>query len=363
MKRPTGEAGRRSRSHWNGFVAGASLMVLTMVSVDSLYGSNQPVERVDPTRWEVMGSAFADLWFGALTTIGYDGFGPVPLYAPEYAGAMEAWKTERGLSPTALDRAKNGLRAALVADESFEVLHFVPVYFAGATASEALTSLRALAALPRGNPAGVAPASRFGVAVVASVLTEPAQRAVLADLLEAVEDEWQAMGALPPLAAAPEQIDGVRELWNQGLAPQLADYLNARGLGAGRLVLTPAIGLEGRFFEGDPENPRDNVVVVGLAQDADPATAVAALVRELCYPVVREAFSAAAVRIDDRQQASRLSDRAATRCGAMLLERYAPDALTAYEATFAVGSTETFAGFESLEERLDTLMRSGIQRR
>lgn len=289
-----------------------------------------------PLGWEIERSAFADLWFGALTSVGFDGPGPVPLYATEYAGTLRAAKQRAGLYPTRLDREGDALAKALAADPTFELLHFVPVYLAGAAVPEALDALRAVAAGSPTEMGMLSPRVASGARAIASVLRSPDQRRLLGRLTETLGEEWRALEALEQAEvlgiATSAALDGLQQTWDRVYAPGLTGFLARWGLDGGVVIVTQTVGLEGRFYRGSPTDPSDNVVVVGMGSEPD--AALSGLVRELCFAVVRSAFEEIGDRFDDRSVAARESDHAATRCGALVVERYAPDALPGYRARF-----------------------------
>ena len=79
------------------------------------------------------------------------------------------------------------------------------------------------------------------------------------------------------------------------------------------------------------------LVAVGLVPaGAGLDAALSSLVREMCYPAVRRAFGPFEGRFQDRIDASRASDLAATRCGELLLEEHAPDKVAVYRARFGL---------------------------
>ncbi len=312
--------------------------------------------------WIFTVSEFADLWFGSLAAIGYAGSGGTPLYDPAYAARRRVQMARAGIERTPIDTEARRLRAALSADPAFELLHFVPVYFAGASADEALAALAAVAETRAGVPSGLPTVTRFGASVVGSVLAGPSQRRVLAELVSAVEAEHEATrGVLSGVTG--DAVARVQERWNRELAPGLDGFLGARALESGRVYLSLVLGLEGRFFSGDPDVAGDNVVVLGWAPGVSAPSVVSGLVRELCYPLVREAFAATNTAFADRHEAARTSDRAATRCGARLLAELAPEALPHYERRF--GTTRGFSGpdLSALDRALDAHMLRSIRKR
>jgi hypothetical protein len=314
--------------------------------------------------WSPRRSSSADLWFHSLAVLGVTGFGAVPLYAADYAAAAEREKAMRG-SHTLLDRRAAALRQALAEDSAFEVLHFAPLYFAG---SEPVAMLDALQAVAREGPdaaAHLGPAERFGAVALGTALPSPAERRLLGELAAALEDEWlrfyrQWSARSATLRA--RQAEAVAQNWRP-LAVALAPYLARRHLDGGALLLSPALGADGRLFEGDPRSSTDNVVAVAVpASDTTAANAVFLAVRELCYPAVRAALAVAGGVGDDRIQGERLSGRAAVRCGALLLQRYAPESEAAYERTWlaVTGEPGLFPAAFPIPEALKTALATEV---
>ncbi len=298
--------------------------------------------------WTLVEAPQVNLWFHGLAVVGFRGFGPLPLYDPGYAGRIRRAKDSLGVFPTALDRQAERFRTAFEEDSSFEVLHFVPLYFAAADRAAMLEALRAVARQRSGVPAVADPRTRFGTAAVAAVLQKPEQRRTLGEFADALDREWQQFygGYWARLGA--ERGPRVAELqmeWDARFAPPLADYLRAQRLDRGIIFLSPALGADGRIFDGDPADRTDNLVAVRFPASGDaPDLPLYAVVRELCYPAVRQALAgepASASRI----AAERRSSDAAVRCGALLLRARAPALVAGYRRAFA-GDTLT-ASFEA----------------
>ena len=92
---------------------------------------------------------------------------------------------------------------------------------------------------------------------------------------------------------------------------------------------SPGIGSEGRILSGDPANPWDNQVVVGLRSATGDSLGLtieltARLLKETCYPAVREAMAQVGFEVSDPAEGAKISSHSATRCAGMVLDRYAP---------------------------------------
>lgn len=283
--------------------------------------------------WQVTNSAFADLWYHGLAVVGFHGFGPNPLYDVRYGRQAARSRPDGPLAGAAPE-----LLRELERDPAFELLHFIPVYLAGAGPREALAGLRSVSRSSELSSSASDPAMRSGLEVVGALLPEEAQRRTLGRFVDLLEREW-AEGLEEEMArrqAADEpKLRALESRWTEVFVPALNGYLGAYGLTGGWIVPTPALGLEGRFFQGDPRSAGDNVVIIGLPSDDEGLdVALAPVVRELCFPAVRAAFQEVQSRYSDRVAASRASDAAATRCGELLLERELPEALPAYRTRF-----------------------------
>jgi len=292
-------------------------------------------QRVERNGWAVRHAAHVDLWYHSLAVVGFQGFGAVPLYDPGYAPAIRVAKTALGIPPTTLDREAPVLLEAFRADSIFEVLHFLPVYFALASRVDMLDALDAVSRDPTRAIEESGPRTQFGVGVAGALFTSDEQRRILAAFISAVRQEWDVFyrgyrsNTVLPEA---ETHTAATQLWiTDSIAPALGSFLNRWHLGNGLVLLSPAVGLDGRFVDGDPTNDRDNVVIVGYAPIA--GMEAFQVVREWCYPAVREA-QADAMAGNDRVTAEAESGRAAVRCGDLVMDRYFPAAIDHYRSVF-----------------------------
>ncbi|HEX9894937.1 MAG TPA: hypothetical protein VGA78_13490 [Gemmatimonadales bacterium] len=305
-------------------------------------------------RWSVRSSPAADLWFHGLAVIGFTGFGELPLYAPDYAASVAKDKAARGVV-TELDRRAPYFRTEFARDSAFEVLHFLPLYFPASEPGALLEALGQVAKDDAGQKTQPGSAERFGAAAVAAALPTAAERRVLGELTAALDGEWRhwyrGVDTLAGKDARQERVGEFERAWLP-LEAALGPYLNRYRLTGGIILLTPAVGPDGRLFEGNPGAASDNVLAIAVQPPA--ADAVFFAVRELCYPAVRRAISAARLPDTDRVTGERLSGRAAVRCGRMLLARYAPDAVTGYETAWlrASGQRSQFTDGFVIPDRL-----------
>ncbi len=285
----------------------------------------------ESVRWQVDSDPMVDLWFHGMGLVGVQGPGGAPFYSASYPTEIRAAKERMGVGTTPLDAALPELRAGIARGGELELLHFLPLYFPGVSRTGLLQAVEAIAEAGDGPPSVTERAAEFGATAIASIITDPEQRALIGRFARALDQEWDlflsrhrqemSVDLAPLLAASGRRL-------NDELLPPVAPFLRRFGLQAGRLMVSPGIGREGRILAGDPANPWDNQVVVGLgnlAGSTDPGVDFfARLLKEACYPAVREAMSRAQISGLDPAAGERLSSDAATRCGAMVLDRYAP---------------------------------------
>ena len=341
-----------------GRVAMAIAVATTLSAAEPVDVASQGVEA-----WTFGTDPFAELWYHGLAMVGFDGAGRAPLYDARYAWRVVSERRAAGVEPTRLERERAAFRAALERDPAFEVLHFLPLHLADVPIDVALSSLEALDG--EGTPSRHVDArARRELDALAGVLPRADQRALVADFVRALRIE---RAALPPrdAAALEKRARRVRAIWKDVVTDGLADFIAREGLSGGRVIVTPALGPEGRILR-----PEDGaIVVVGALPDTDPGAVVGAVVRELCFPAVRRAIGPLEGWFDDRTMASDVSDQAATRCGALLLEEYAPGLMAAYQVRF--GSSASRAAFLSaagfappaaaVERQLDQALRRELE--
>ncbi|MDX2121076.1 MAG: hypothetical protein SF070_08505 [Gemmatimonadota bacterium] len=307
---------------------------LSLVSGWLLLGA--PVAAQAPA-WRVSTEPAAGLWFHGMALAGVAGFGTDPLYAPDYRATLATVRRQAGLAATPLEIEPFALGRAFAEDSSLEALHFVPLWFPRSTPLGLLDALTA-ATTPDAATAEPGREERFGASVVAATVHSPAARRVLAGFAARLRAEWQ--GGYPGLHRALLPADRGREVaeaWAP-LAAQLAPYLKSEHLDGGLVLLSPALGPDGRFFGGRPEDPTDNVLAVRLAPEEPARSAVLRMVRELCYPAVRAALADGPAE-PDRVAGEQLSGRVAVRCGHSLLARYAPEAVADYDVLWGTGQS------------------------
>jgi len=301
----------------------AALLVTAIASGDPLpqHALHAQVTAQPPAayQWTVARDPFADLWFHSLAVIGYEGYGALPLYDSRDADRSRGAKARRRVT-TMLDRRAPELRKALAADSAFEVLHFLPLYFVGQEPSRTLSALRA--ALQGSTGVARSTPRTTAANAVAAALPTRRERDVFVSLLDAVDDEWTAFFRSERSARTTEDRLIVRDLqsaWDGRFGAPLAGYLASIGVTRGTILISPALGNDGRIVRG----PGGSVIVAvspnrvtGIGgEDA----ALLRAVRELAFPLLdqlRTPLTGSTTRI----AAEQARDAAAVRAGAMILD-------------------------------------------
>jgi hypothetical protein len=277
----------------------------------------QDSARIDASRsWRVAHDPFVDLWFHSLAVVGFDGYGPLPMYDAQYVARVRAAKLGAHLTTT-LDRRSAEFHTAFAADSAFEALHFLPLYFAG---TDPAVALAALASALHGAPhAGLHEPLALTAQLAADAFPTDRERAVLAGFIDAMSDEWKSFARADRASHAAEDRQTLQQLqsaWTDGFAPLLAGYLTSIDAQRGTILVSPAIGSEGRIIQ----NVGGTVMIAVSARGSVGKNApLLYAIRELAYPLLDQLRSPIAVQTS-RVVASRSRDAAAVRAGALVLD-------------------------------------------
>lgn len=369
-----GPGGRRRRP------AVITAIVLGLASAAAGAGAQTPPDSADPMpTWRVEASAPADLWFHSLAVVGADEPGPLGLYSADYAQRIRTLKQQAGIFPTMLDSLAPELRRAFLDDENLSVLHFAPLYFARTDVAGMLDALLAVAERKTDDKKLAGRNLGPGMRRIAFDLRTGGSRRTLKTLVQAVHREWEVFyhSHRDSLQTAQSgRYRAMQAVWDSVIARPLTSYLAERRLRTGVVMPSPGIGPEGRIIPDDPLAvgvPRNMAAVMMPLFTEAPEPSAFALLKELCFPIVgpmMRRLAADTSRFKDRWDFEDLERRAAVRCGAMLLQFYAPTLAAKYRRAFldAVGATESYtvAAFERvypLDPRALELLRQEIRRR
>jgi len=320
------------------------------------------LERTRQRGWVVRGAPQTDLWFHTLAVIAADQPGPLGLYSADYARRIRDVKQELGIYPTPLDSLATRLRQDLAGgNPELDVFHFVPLYFPTASAEEMLMSLQRVAdndvpspeeffrgqRPPGGRPPGepdrgpppsgdLGPNAGLGMLIIAQAMQTGGARRLLRRLVEAARIEWHIFyrGYWEQFTAeqAPRYA-AIQAMWDTLFVPQLGPYLERRRLTSGAIFPSPPVGPEGRIVEFDEYDTGDQIVSVLMPLGTDePEATVFAFLKELCFLLVDDQVLGT-IEMDGFDLED-LRRRAAVRCGALILDFYAPTMASRYRRVF-----------------------------
>lgn len=299
-----------------------SLLVALALPWSPPLGAQRPsTERIAVSaRWTVVAPEASVAWYDLLADLAVPG-----------AGAFRFTAARQGATA---DRA---LASALATTRESEVLHFVPLYHPSADRAALVDALRAAA-----GESAPAPRATLLTAALRSSLSPETRRArlpALADALAGALADARARAGTGTAGRA-GRADGTPSAealarWQRALdslyLPALMPWLVLERLDAGRLIVAPGIGAEGRLFAATQDRA-DNLAAVGdFATDTDAEAPLLAFVREVCFPVVSRAARSARLDASDPASARR-SSLAAVRCGAAVLDARLPERAAAYRA-------------------------------
>jgi hypothetical protein len=322
-------------------------------------------------RWSVRARPQIDLWYHGLAIIGVEREELLSMYDREYAGAIAQAKRARGIAATRLDSLADYFRSQFESSSEFRFLDQLALFFEDATLEQMLAALEAVADRQIYRRDKVSAVAREGAAAAAQVFDRVGLRRVLKRYIEALRQEWDVFyGQYWVETIAPDSTSrsALDDFWATSVAPRLADFLTERRMDGGTIVLSAAVGPQGRLFIGAPDNNEDNLMIVWSRPGASPREPAYYAVKEICYAVVGPALEEL---VEEKVENISLRMTAAVRCGALVLDRYAPVLAARYRRTMmrSVGAdtvTATIGRFEerfSLEPEILTALQDEIDRR
>jgi hypothetical protein len=291
------------------------------VMLGLIIGASNPAAA--QTRWRLTHSVAADRWFDSMARLRLSPGGSLAWYGLT-RGAVPSWQPDAARAIT------------------LEVLHFAPLYYPSASPSEFASAIRA------GASGATAPTARasFLVAVLGATIVAPTDRALLASIGAFAES------SATPTGVSAERLTALQAIWDSVYAPALAPFLRARKLEGGLLMVVPALGPEGRIFEGRPDDTGDNVIAVTDGARSTIAEApLLAAVRELCASLVTTTLDRVVATPGGPKHDAAAATRASVRCGAKLIERSLPSRIERYHLLWSQfgGATSFDAAFPPLK--------------
>lgn len=263
---------------------------------------------VAPGRWSVVSPAGALAWFDLLADLRLPGAGAFPLV-----------EVRSGAIPP----GERDLASALARTRESEILHFAPLYHPSADRAALAAALRGAARTPARPPT---PRAALLVGALARTLSTDVRSARLPELAVALE---RRSSVIPP---APARLAVLQRELDSLYLPALSRWFTLERLDAGRLIVAPGIGTEGRIFAGTSDRTDNQVAVGDFASDADASAPLLAFVREVCFPAITRATQGVVGFEATNADGARRASLAAVRCGAALLDARLPSRADAYRA-------------------------------
>lgn len=276
--------------------------------------------------WRFTVDEHVALWYHglALTDAGPTGQA-VPYYRSGYAAEIDAARRRiSGSTPLTTT-----LGSRLESSGAIDGLQFLPLYFS--------SWQQLVQAVDVWNRAGGDPnrASDAQTQAIIGFLSQrfpnASQRAAVVDFVGALEQERTAFFSRWWQESQPSTVAQEAETLWRSLQPQMIAFLRYTDAGGGQATLVPALRGEGRAESGRGVS----VAAVGGQEGEDARVIVGRVIHELAYPIGAEAIADAVAPARIREIGEDvLVARAAVRAGAMVIERVAPDLLTAYTADY-----------------------------
>lgn len=263
---------------------------------------------VGPSQWIIVTPSGALAWFALMADLRLPGAGAFPLVEVRSA---------------AIPAADRDLATSLARTRESEILHFGPLYHPSADRAALVAALRSAANTPASAPA---PRAELLVGALVRSLSPELRRARLPELATALD---RRQPVVPP---APARIALLQRELDSLYLPALAPWLAPERLDAGRLIVAPGVGTEGRIFAGTQDRADNQVAVGDFAADADAGAPLLAFVREVCFPAITRATQGVAGFDAKNADGARRASLAAVRCGAALLDARLPVRADAYRA-------------------------------
>jgi len=301
--------------------------------------------------WVVLSEPRVDLWYHGLAVVGFGETEPATMYDAAYLERVRAAKESLGIYPTPLDERAAKLREEFEKDRVFDLFHFVPLYFPLTSRERMLQALTAVAERETRDSAIAGRDTRAGMRVLEGQFRERGQRGWLREFVELLEQEWDLFYSdfreQTPAGDA-TYLAVTERRWHDEVAPAVADFLSAQQLDSGRIYVAPALGFEGRMFEGNSFQRTVHAVAVWAPAWNDPRASLFSAVRELCYSVAGGALQAAG-----GMPSQEMIARAAVRCGSRLLEHNSPALAEEYRSVYlrvAAGAAADTAAETTFED-------------
>ena len=278
--------------------------------------------------WRVTTIEHVDLWLHGFALLTSD-TGHVPFFARGYKQRMTALKRQRNLF-TQLDANQQDLSARFAANPALTNAQFLAMYFGS---FQDIVNATDYFIRANGDPRAASdPQIQQQIAIMASNFRTAADRNWLRLFVQSLQDEntrffhdyW--VGEQQARGAAFAEF---REQWHSRYYPKLSRFLNNTQQAAGQLVLSLALGGEGRTVN---DGKQSNLIAVGFPTTIETASeALFGFAHEAVAQIAQEAIADNTTAAEQRSGATvGYTGNGAVRGGALLLQRVAPELVPGY---------------------------------
>lgn len=280
------------------------------------------------TPWGVKSREHVDLWLHGFAML-QDDTTRVPLYRRGYRDEMTVVRN-RGRISTALDSNRTRLQARFAQNRTLTNLQFAALYFGS---WDDMRSAIDVFLRAEGNPRAASDAQAAQViAFFAGQLPAPADREWLKLFVQSLVDEGRKFHHEWWVARTRERAPAlarVDSLWQRTYRSKFQPFLNNSGQAAGDLLVSLAIGGEGRTVAASKSQ---NVVTVTYPASAATAEeAVYVFAHEVIGTIAAAAVNDHVTPAERREGiGERYQSAAAVRGGLLLVQRVAPELATGY---------------------------------
>ena len=282
--------------------------------------------------WVVLSEPRVDLWYHGLAVVGFGETDDSSMYDVEYLERVRATKQELGIYPTPLDERAEKLREEFEKDRAFELFHYVPLYFPRASRERMLQALMAVADQRTRDSTIAGRDTRAGMRLLEAQFRERGQRRWLREFVEFLQEEWDLFyGDFREQTAAGDAtyLAVMSRRWDTEVEPAISEFLIEEQLDSGLIYIAPALGLEGRMFEGSSFQRTVHALAVWAPPWNDPRASLFSAVREMCYSAAGTALRSAGEMLSPE-----MVTRAAVQCGSRLLQNSSPALAAEYRSVF-----------------------------
>lgn len=314
--------------------------------------------------WPVKTREHVDLWLHGFAFLQED-TARVPLFKRNYRDNITVARN-RDRVATALDTNRVRLQARFAQNRTLTNVQFAALYFG---TWDEMRSAIDIFLRAEGNPRAASDAqSQQLIGFFAQQLPTPADREWLRLFVSSLVDEGRKFHHAWWVARTRERaavLTRADELWQRTYRPKFQPFLNNSGQASGDMLLSLAIGGEGRTVAAGKQQ---NVVTVTFpATTGEAEEAIYVFAHEVVGNIAGTALNDNVTPADRRNGVTdKLQSAAAVRGGAMLLQSIAPELLTGYARFYLreIGQSPTSDPVAALVAQftLPETVRDAIQR-